>query len=86
MLGRNANGTRKEFQHLQTLVNEPGNAVTRLELLETAFGFNYEGLERTIDAHIRNLRRKIEPGPERPTYIETVYGLGYRFAGQTDAT
>ncbi len=83
--GRNTNVTRKEFQLLQTLAAEPGKAFTRLELLETAFGFNYEGLERTIDAHIRNLRKKIEPGPDRPIYIETVYGLGYRFAGPTDA-
>jgi DNA-binding response OmpR family regulator len=77
--GRDAGVTRKEFQLLQTLASEPGRAFSRLELLEKAFGFNYEGLERTIDAHIRNLRKKIEPDADRPSYIETVYGLGYRF-------
>jgi DNA-binding response OmpR family regulator len=82
---RNTGVTRKEFQLLHVLASEPGKAFTRLELLETAFGFNYEGLERTIDAHIRNLRKKIEPDPEKPVYIETVYGLGYRFAEHVDA-
>jgi DNA-binding response OmpR family regulator len=81
---RNAGVTRKEFQLLQTLAAEPGRAFTRLELLEQAFGFNYEGLERTIDAHIRNLRKKIERDSDRPMYIETVYGLGYRFAEHAD--
>ena len=78
--GRDVGVTRKEFQLLQTLAGEPGRAFSRLELLEKAFGFNYEGLERTIDAHIRNLRKKIEADADRPSYIETVYGLGYRFA------
>jgi DNA-binding response OmpR family regulator len=82
---RNTGVTRKEFQLLHVLASEPGKAFTRLELLETAFGFNYEGLERTIDAHIRNLRKKIEPDPDKPVYIETVYGLGYRFAEHVDA-
>ncbi len=71
--------TPKEFQLLLTLANEAGKAFTRLELVEQAFGFTYEGLERTIDAHIRNLRKKIEPAASSPQYIETVYGVGYRF-------
>jgi two-component system alkaline phosphatase synthesis response regulator PhoP len=78
--GENANVTPREFQLLIALAKEPGRAFTRLELLERAFGYTYEGLERTVDAHIRNLRRKIEPDADRPTYIETVYGVGYRFA------
>lgn len=82
---RDAHVTRKEFQILLTLAKEPGKAFTRLELLEKAFGYNYEGLERTIDAHIRNLRKKIEQDAERPTYIETVYGVGYRFAEHRSA-
>ncbi|MGE0599288.1 MAG: response regulator [Dehalococcoidia bacterium] len=82
--GRNARVTRKEFQLLLAMAREPGKAFSRLELLETAFGYNYEGLERTIDAHIRNLRKKIERDAERPAFIETVYGVGYRFAEYRD--
>ncbi len=78
--GENVHATRKEFQLLNTMAREPGRAFSRLELMERSFGYNYEGLERTIDAHIRNLRKKIEPDTERPIYVETVYGLGYRFA------
>ena len=78
--GQDTGVTKKEFQLLVTLAGEPGKAFSRLELVEKAFGFNYEGLERTVDAHIRNLRKKIERDPSRPVYIETVYGLGYRFA------
>ncbi|OAI38819.1 hypothetical protein AYO38_08900 [bacterium SCGC AG-212-C10] len=78
--GKDAGVTRKEFQLLMTLASDPGKAFSRLELLERAFGFNYEGLERTVDAHIRNLRKKIECDAENPRYIETVYGVGYRFA------
>jgi DNA-binding response OmpR family regulator len=85
LCGRDAAVTRKEFQLLVTMANEPGKAFTRLELVEQAFGFNYEGLERTVDAHIRNLRKKIERDAGRPVYIETVYGLGYRFAENLDA-
>ena len=84
--GRDARVTRKEFQILVTLAREPGKAFSRLELLEKAFGYNYEGLERTVDAHVRNLRKKIERDAERPEYIETVYGVGYRFAEHLDAT
>jgi DNA-binding response OmpR family regulator len=84
LAGHDAGVTRKEFQLLATLAGEPGKAFTRLELVEKAFGFNYEGLERTVDAHIRNLRKKIERDPGRPVYIETVYGIGYRFAEHLD--
>ncbi len=78
--GQDVHATRKEFQLLNIMAGEPGRAFSRLELMERAFGYNYEGLERTIDAHIRNLRKKIEPDTERPIYVETVYGLGYRFS------
>lgn len=71
--------TPKEFKLLVTLAREPGKAFTRLELLERAFGVTYEGLERTIDVHLMNLRRKIEPDPAHPIYIQTVYGVGYKF-------
>src|SRR6266487_3060257 len=77
--------TPKEFKLLETLVKQPGRAFSRLELLERVFGFDYEGLERTIDVHIMNLRKKIERDPAQPIYILTVYGMGYKFAEDQDA-
>ena len=71
--------TPKEFKLLETLAKEPGRAFTRLELVERAFGYDYEGLERTVDAHVMNLRKKIEIDHTNPNYVETVYGVGYRF-------
>lgn len=72
--------TPSEFDLLATLISYPGRAFSRLELLDHIQGTAYEGYERTIDAHIKNLRSKIEPDPGSPCYIETVYGVGYRFA------
>lgn len=72
--------TPSEFTILATLVSAPGRVFSRLELLERLQGVAYEGYERTIDVHIRNLRSKIEADPSQPRYIETVYGAGYRFA------
>ena len=74
--------TPSEFELLATLIGAPGRVFTRLELLERLQGTAYEGYERTIDVHIRNLRTKIEKDPANPVYIETVYGVGYRFAAQ----
>lgn len=71
--------TPKEFQLLVTLARAPGKTFTRLELVEQAFGPAYEGLERTIDVHLMNLRRKIEVDPAKPVYVLTVYGVGYKF-------
>lgn len=71
--------TPKEFRLLETLMREPGRVFNRVELLEKAFGLDYDGLERTIDVHIRNLRQKIEPNPNQPVYVQTVFGVGYRF-------
>jgi DNA-binding response OmpR family regulator len=79
--GQVVNLTPTEFRLLAVLVKEPRRAFSRLELLEQAFGYDYEGLERTVDVHIMNLRRKIEPEPGRPRYVVTVPGLGYRFEG-----
>jgi DNA-binding response OmpR family regulator len=70
--------TPKEFRLLATLAKEPGRAFSRLELLEKVFGYDYEGLERTLDVHVMNLRKKIEPDPAQPKYVLTVYGLGYK--------
>lgn len=74
--------TPAEFEFLRALMEHPDHAFTRLELIERALGYEYEGLERTVDSHIKNLRRKIEPDSKEPTYIETVYGVGYRLQGE----
>ena len=72
--------TPTEFNLLATLAAQPGRAFTRLQLLEASQGTAYEGYERTIDAHIKNLRAKIETDSKNPRLIETVFGIGYRFA------
>ena len=72
--------TPSEFDLLATLMSAPGRAFSRLDLLDRIQGTAYEGYERTIDVHIKNLRAKIEPDPRSPRYIETVYGVGYRLA------
>ncbi len=71
--------TRSEFDLLAALMTSPGRTYTRLDLLDYLQGSAYEGYERTIDAHVKNLRAKIEDDPRSPRYIETVYGIGYRF-------
>ncbi len=73
--------TRTEFNLLEAFLSNPGYTLTRDDLLEKAMGYAYEGMGRVLDTHIRNLRRKIEPDPDRPTYIQTVYGVGYRLTG-----
>lgn len=73
--------TPTEFDLLRTLMENPGYAFTRMELIEQGLGYEYEGLERTLDSHIKNLRKKIEPDPKKPAYIQTVYGVGYRMVG-----
>lgn len=72
--------TPTEFDLLAALAAQPGRAYSRMQLLEVSQGAAYEGYERTIDAHIKNLRAKLEPDPKNPRYIETVFGVGYRFA------
>ena len=72
--------TPSEFDLLATLMASPGRVFSRLELLDKLQGDAYEGYERTIDVHIRNLRTKIEPDPRNPRYVLTVYGIGYRLA------
>jgi DNA-binding response OmpR family regulator len=72
--------TRTEFKLLQALMENVGHTLSREELLEIGMGYAYEGMGRTLDTHIRNLRQKIEPNPKKPTYIETIYGVGYRLA------
>lgn len=71
--------TPKEFKLLETLAHEPGRAFSRGELVNRVFGLDYEGYDRTIDVHLMNLRKKIEDDPNRPAYLLTVYGIGYKF-------
>ena len=73
--------TRTEFNLLEAFLSNPGYTLTRDDLLEKSMGYAYEGMGRALDTHIRNLRRKIEPDPDNPTYIQTVYGVGYRLTG-----
>jgi two-component system alkaline phosphatase synthesis response regulator PhoP len=77
--------TTTEFDLLLILARTPGRVFSRMELLDRVQGAAYEGYERTIDVHIKNLRKKIEPDPRHPRYILTVYGAGYRFAEDLDA-
>lgn len=70
--------TPTEYKLLQAMMSSPGYTFTRAELIERALGYSYDGMERTLDSHIKNLRKKIEPNPAEPTYIKTVYGVGYR--------
>ena len=65
-----------------TVVREPGRVFTRSQLLDAVHGVAFESYERAIDAHVKNIRRKIEPEPGRPRYLLTVHGVGYRFADE----
>ena len=78
--GRPVELTPTEFSLLQVLMEQAGYVLTRGELTRRALGVDFEGVERTLDSHIRNLRQKIEPDPANPTYVQTVYGVGYRLA------
>lgn len=76
--------TPTEFSLLEIFAKSPGRAFTRRELVERALGWDFDGLERTIDAHIRNLRRKIDTDRDRPSCISTVFGVGYKFSRGRD--
>jgi len=77
---KSLNLTEVEFKLLGVFVREPGRVFSRAQLIELALGFDFEGFDRTIDVHILNLRRKLEPDPGHPAYIKTVYGAGYKLA------
>jgi two-component system alkaline phosphatase synthesis response regulator PhoP len=77
--------TATEFDMLVALASAPGRVFSRMELLDRVQGESYAGYERTIDTHIKNLRRKIEVDPHHPQLIETLYGVGYRFREPRDA-
>ena len=73
--------TRSEFLLLETLAKHPGQPLSREKLLESLHDVVYDGVDRSVDSHIKNLRRKIEPDSSAPVYIQTVYGFGYKFQG-----
>ena len=77
---RDAELTPTEFQLLATLAREPGRIFTRAQLLDAVRGVSFDSYERAIDAHVKNIRRKIEPNAREPRYILSVYGVGYKFA------
>ena len=74
--------TRSEFNLLAALAQHPGQTLTREQLLDRLHGVVYDGFDRSVDSHIKNLRRKLEPDPLEPRYILTVYGVGYKFADE----
>ena len=76
--------TSTEFKLLTILAREPQRVFSRTELVEKTLGYDFEGFDRTIDVHILNLRRKMEPDPSHPVYIKTAYGAGYKFAGSAE--
>ena len=82
--GTAAELTPTEFSLLQTLMESPGYVFTRTELMERALGYDYDGVDRMLDSHIKNLRRKVEVDPRKPRIIQTVYGIGYRLAGERE--
>jgi two-component system alkaline phosphatase synthesis response regulator PhoP len=76
--------TATEFDLLAVLAREPGRSFTRGQLVDRVYDVSFDGYERTVDAHIKNLRRKIEPDPRNPRYLLTIYGVGYKFADPAD--
>jgi len=76
--------TPTEFSLLAVLARSSGRAFTRLQMVEQALGLEYAGFERTIDTHVMNLRRKVEPDPAHPRYVKTVFGVGYKLEGHSD--
>jgi two-component system, OmpR family, alkaline phosphatase synthesis response regulator PhoP len=82
--GRPVDLTATEFAILAAMAREPGRVFTRAQLLDSVHGVAFEAYERAIDAHVKNIRRKLEPEPSRPRYVQTVYGVGYRVAELTN--
>jgi len=84
--GKSLNLTPIEFKLLGVLVREPERVFSRARLIEKALGYDFDSFDRTIDVHILNLRRKLEPDPNHPRYIKTVYGAGYKFTGESNVS
>ena len=74
--------TRTEFNLLVILAQHPGQTFSRMQLLDRLHGVRYDGFDRSVDAHVKNLRRKLEPDPVEPSYVLTVYGIGYKFTDE----
>jgi DNA-binding response OmpR family regulator len=83
--GKSVALTPTEFDLLRAFVRSPNRVFTREELIERAFGPDFEGYDRTVDAHVMNLRKKIEPQREEPVYLVTIFGVGYKFQGKPHA-
>lgn len=83
--GKRVDLTASEMQLVAHLARQPGRVFTRGQLLDLLHGIAFESYERAIDSHIKNIRKKMEPDPAHPRYIQTVYGLGYRFAEPAEA-
>lgn len=77
--------TPTEFKILELLASSPGRVFSRLQIVEQVQGYAFDGYERTIDAHVKNLRRKVEENPKEARYIQTVYGVGYKVVGDSNA-
>jgi len=86
LAGRSLNLTTVEFKLLGVLAKEPGRVFSRAQLIDEALGYDFEGFDRTIDVHILNLRRKLEPDPGHPKYLKTVYGAGYKLSEMSNDT
>ncbi len=71
--------TPTEFRLLAMFLRQPGRVFTREQIIDEVFGYDFDGFDRTVDAHVANLRRKVEPNPRQPQYLHTVYGVGYKF-------
>lgn len=84
--GQDLDLTASEFNLLTTLARYPGRVYSRMELVEKVLGYDFEGYERTVDSHIKNLRAKLKDNPRDPRFIYTVHGVGYRFEPRDDTT
>lgn len=84
--GKEISLTKNEFQIVKTLFSNPNKIFTREEIIEITFGFDYDAYDRAIDTHIKNIRQKIEDNPKKPSYIKTIYGMGYKSGGVDDVS
>jgi two-component system alkaline phosphatase synthesis response regulator PhoP len=82
LAGKTIDLTRSEFNLLALLAQHPGQTFSRAQLLDRLHGVAYDGYDRSVDAHVKNLRRKLEPDPADPRYVLTVYGVGYKFTDE----
>ncbi|MDQ7799659.1 MAG: response regulator transcription factor [Armatimonadota bacterium] len=78
--GRTVQLTATEWKLLEALASQPGHVLTRWQIIDRVYGESFEGFERTVDVHVKNLRQKLEPNPQQPRYVLTVHGVGYKFA------